>query len=487
MQNVSALGAFFQPNSVAVVGASSDPKKLGHTVLKNLIAMGYRGKIFPVNPREDLILGLRCWRSLLEVPEPVEICALIVAADRTLQVAAEMAQRKKRYNDILGAICMSAGFAELPAGEARQRELVDILRSASIRLIGPNCLGIIDTGSGFNTNFDISTYAKGGLSILSQSGALGNSFLLWAREMRLVGLSKYASIGNMADVTMAELLRFLKDDASTRVIGVYLEGLSDPEKFFDAAREVTPVKPIVMLKAGRSAQGAVAARYHTGSIAGADAVYDRAFKQTGILRARTVAEFCDTMRAFERQPVPDGGRVCIVTHMGGPGTICVDEISTIPDLELARLSPEIRDALKSVCPPMANIGHPDGYVDLTGAHTEKLYSRVLNIILREKNADLFLQLIGPSVYLDQKQMAEEIAGAYEAQPVKKPFLNAVTFGHSAREIRQRLEDAGILTVEHPDTLARIAGNMAAYGKFRRKAVTLTKADKNAARKDAQLT
>jgi acyl-CoA synthetase (NDP forming) len=227
MQNVSALGAFFQPNSVAVVGASSDPRKLGHTVLKNLISMGYTGKIFPINPRENSILDLRCYPSLLDVPEPVEICALIVAADRTLQVAAEMAERKKRYNDILGAICMSAGFAELPAGEARQRELVDILRSASIRLIGP------------------------------------------------------------------------------------------------------------------------------------------------------------------------------------------------------------------------------------------------------------------SVYLDQKQMAEEIAGAYEAQPVKKPFLNAVTFGNYAREIRQRLEDAGILTVEHPDTLARIAGNMAAYGKFRRKAVTRTKADKNATRKDAQ--
>ena len=457
MQDSSALSAFFRPNSVAVLGASSDPKKLGHTVLKNLISMGYRGKIFPVNPHEESILGLRCCRSLLEVPEPVEICALIVAADRTLQVAAEMAERKKRCNDILGAICMSAGFAELPAGEARQRELVDILRSASIRLIGPNCLGIIDTCSGFNTNFDISTYPRGGLSILTQSGAFGNSFLLWAREMRLVGLSKYASIGNMADVHMAELLRFLKDDTSTRVIGVYLEGLSDPEEFFDAAREVTPAKPVVVIKAGRSAQGAAAARYHTGSLAGADAVYDSGFKQAGILRAGTVAEFFDTMRAFERQPVPDGGRVCIVTHMGGPGTICVDEISAIPDIELARLSPETRDALKSVCPPMANIGHPDGYVDLTGAHTEKLYGRVLNIIFREKNADLFLQLIGPSVYLDQKQMVEEITGAYEAQPVKKPFLNAVTFGHSARETRQGLEDAGILTMSIPTCLPGLPG------------------------------
>ncbi len=165
MQDASALGAFFRPNSVAVVGASSDPKKLGHTVLKNLISMGFRGKIFPINPREDTILGLRCWRSLLDVPEPVEVCALIVAADLTLQVAAQMVERKKRWNDVLGAICMSAGFAELPNGEDRQRELVAILRSASIRLIGPNCLGIIDTCSGFNTNFDISTYPRGGLSI----------------------------------------------------------------------------------------------------------------------------------------------------------------------------------------------------------------------------------------------------------------------------------------------------------------------------------
>jgi acetyltransferase len=472
MVEVSGLEVFFKPKSVAVVGASSDPKKPGNTALKNLKSMGYKGRVFPINPREDTIHGFPCFKSLLDIPEPVEMCVLLVSADLTMQVAGELVQRKSRFNDVLGAICMSAGFGELNTSDAKQREkeLVQILRSVSIRLVGPNCLGITDAYSGFNTNFDIPTYPKGGVSILTQSGAFANSYLFWAEGLRLMGLSKFASIGNMADVSMAELLALLKDDGSTRVIAIYLEGLPDPREFFQVAREVSAIKPIVVIKTGASDVGSTGALFHTGSVAGADSIYDGAFKQSGMIRARSVLEFFDTSRAFEKQPVPRGNRVSVLTHMGGPGTICIDEISAMRVLQLAKFSPETHSALRSACAPMANIGHPDGYVDLTAAHYEKLHNQVLGILFQEENVDLVLQTLAPSAFIDQKLIVEEIARAYERQKGnKKTFLNAITFGHFARDVREGLESAGLPTFEYPDMLARVAGNMANYAAYRKTA------------------
>jgi acetyltransferase len=469
MGEVSPLDAFFKPKSVAIVGASSDPKKVGNTALKNLVSMGYQGKVFPVNPREDSILGFRCYKNVLDIPEPVEVCVLLVSADLTMQIADELVQRKSRFDDVTAAVCMSAGFGELNTSEGKQREqdLVRTLRSASIRLIGPNCVGMIDAYSGFNTNFDISAYPKGGVSILTQSGAFANSFLFWAERLRLVGISKFASIGNMADVSMSELLRYLKDDESTRVIAIYMEGFPDPREFFEVAREVSAVKPIVAFKSGKSDIGSTAALSHTGSVAGSDAIYDGAFKQAGIIRARTILEFYDTLRAFAKQPVPEGNRVSVLTHMGGPGTICIDEISATHELQLAKLSPETQKALKSICAPMANIGHPDGYVDLTAAHYENLHNQVLQILFQDKNIDMVLQILAPSAFLDQKLLVKEITQACQSQQCGKTFLNAVTFGEFARETRQGLEDAGMPTFEYPDMLARVAANMATYAAFRK--------------------
>ncbi len=469
MGKISSLDAFFKPKSVAIVGASSDPKKVGNTALKNLVSMGYQGKVFPVNPREDSILGFRCYKNMLEIPEPVDVCVLLVSADLTMQVANELVQRKSRYDDVTAAVCMSAGFGELNTGEGKQRErdLVQTLRSASIRLIGPNCVGVFDTYSGFNTNFDIADYPKGGVSFLTQSGAFANSYLFWAERLRLIGVSKFASIGNMADVTMGELLNYLKDDESTRVIALYMEGFSNPREFFKVAREVSAVKPIVVMKTGKSEVGSKAALSHTGSVAGSDAIYEGAFKQAGIIRARTILEFYDTVRAFAKQPVPEGNRVSILTHMGGPGTICIDEISATNELQLAKLSPETEKVLKSICAPMANIGHPDGYVDLTAAHYENLHNQVLQILFQDKNVDTVLQILAPSAFLDQTLLVKEIVAASQAKQGGKTFLNAVTFGDFAHEVRQGLEDAGMPTFEYTDMLARVAGNMANYAAYRK--------------------
>lgn len=468
-RDISALSVFFDPKSVAVVGASSDPKKPGNTALRHMISMGYKGKLYPINPREKGILGLPCYKSVADIPEPVDLCVLMVAAELTVPVAKELLERKSRFNDVRGAICMSAGFGEIDAPEAKQRQkdLIDTLRAGSIRLIGPNCVGVMDTVSGFNTNFDIGSYPHGGISVLTQSGAFGNSFLFASGTSGRVGLNKYVSMGNMADVQMAELLTFLKDDDSTRVIGIYLEGLKNPRAFFEAAAAAAAVKPVVVLKSGRSELGTTAALSHTGAIAGAEAIYDGAFSQFGLLRVNSVAEFYDTLRAFSMQPVPKGNRVAVLTHMGGPGTMCIDEISEQPGIQMASFTDTTTAALKAILSPAANIGHPPGYIDLTAAHFERLHHQVLDILFKDQNVDTVIQILAPSAFLDQPMLALEVSNAFYAQgkPLK-PLLNVITFGDFADNLRRGLESARLPTFDYPDTVARVAANLANYGALR---------------------
>ena len=473
-QHVSALSAFFSPKSVAVIGASSDPKKPGNAVLRNMISMGYKGKLYPVNPREETVLGLPCYKSVRDIPEPVELCVLLVAAELTVPAAKELAERKSRRNDVAAVICISAGFGELhtPAASQREKDLVAILRSAAIRLIGPNCLGVMDTVSGLNTNFDIPSYPRGGISVLTQSGAFGNSFLISSGTTGRVGLNKYVSIGNMADVQMAELLTFLKNDESTRVIGIYLEGLSNPRSFFEAAGEAALTKPVVVLKSGRSELGSTAALSHTGAIAGVDAIYDGALRQFRLMRAHGVAEFYDTVRAFSKLPIPRGNRIAVLTHMGGAGTMCIDGISALSGITMARFTDETQAALKSILSPAANIGHPPGYIDTTAAHYENLHNQALTLLFKDPNVDAVIQILAPSAFLDQPLLTREVANAYQSQGgAKKPLLNVVTFGDFANELQQGLEDACLPTFDYPDTVARVAANLSHYGALRATAAT----------------
>ena len=471
MQDVSALSVFFTPKSVAVIGASSDPKKPGNTILRNMIAMGYKGKLYPVNPREASILDLPCFKSVSDIPDPVELVVLIVAAEAAVPVAKELAARKARFNDVKAVVCMSAGFGEVATAEGSQREkdLVATLRDAGIRMVGPNCVGVIDAVSGLNTNFDIGAYPTGGISVLTQSGAFGNSFLLSAGNTGKVGLNKFVSVGNMVDVQMAELMRFLKDDDSTKVIGIYLEGLSDPRSFFEAAREVTAAKPVVILKSGRSELGTTAALSHTGAIAGADAIYDGAFRQFGLIRTRSVADFFDTLRAFAKQPVPAGNGFAVLTHMGGPGTMCIDELSTLPAIRMAPFSSETEAALKAILPAAANIGHPPGYIDMTATTDETLHDKILKLLFKDPNIDGVVQILGPSAFHNQTSLAKEVASGFESQGSvkKKPLLNAVIFGSEfASDLKRGLEDAGMPTFDYSDSVARIAAHLAGYGATR---------------------
>ena len=408
------LTYLFNPKSVAVVGASADKSKPGNLLLQNLRTMGFSGKVFPVNPNLEKIDGLKCYPSVEKIDEPVELVVILISPSRINDVAVEIKRRNSQRHDVKAVVCISGGFKELGTSEASDLEyrLVTTLESAGTRLIGPNCLGVIDTGTGFTTNFDVGTYKKGGASVITQSGAFGTAFLMWAKKLGLVGLNKFVSLGNMADVSILEVLEVLSADDSTRVIAIYMEGYPKPRQFLEKLKSATSRKPVVILKVGRTEEGRRAASSHTGSIAGNDLIYSGVLKQVGAIRASSVVEFYDSIRAFEKQPIPKGNRVAVLTHVGGPGTICLDAIGSTPNLKLATISAAAKEKLKKMLSPAATICRPEGYIDVTAAHTERLHHDVLEILFAEREVDSVVQILAPSAFLSQKLLAVEISTGF---------------------------------------------------------------------------
>jgi acetyltransferase len=464
---MNSLDRIFNARSIAVVGASTDPTKPGHEILKNLVAIGYEGRVYPINPNAESILNFRCYPNLKDVPDPVELVVFVLPPDLTLKIVEEeLLERKKKLNDTAGVVIVGGGYRETGTAEGTEREnhLKALLASADIRLIGPNCQGILSTTSRVNTTFDIGDYRKGAVSVVTQSGALGCSFLMWAKAKDFIGLDRFISFGNMADVDVAELLEYLSELPSTRVIWVYLEGYAQGSRFMEAARKASSQKLVVVLKPGRTRLGVTAALSHTGSIAGEDQVWNAVFRQTGLIRADSLEEFYDTTRAFEKVPLLKGGRVAVVTVCGGLGTLCIEQIAASDHIRLANFSESTRQRLREIVSPSASVGKPDGYVDTTGAVTEQSHYDVLRAVLEEKAVDGVIFLTTPPAFLPQRGWAEQLARAYNAQSSneKKPVLAVLGFGDSASQSREVLEKAGIPTFEFPETAARIMENLARY-------------------------
>ncbi|MFN3285564.1 MAG: acetate--CoA ligase family protein [bacterium] len=465
------LDAFFAPRGVAVVGASAEPGGPGHQVVAQLQRTHYAGGIYPVNPRATEVLGLPCYPSVLQVPGPVDLAVVVVPAAACLVVAAQLAARRPQRGAAAAAVVVSGGFAEVgDAGRQLQEQLVRTLRTAGIRLVGPNCVGVADAHVGLTTSFDLGPYPAGGASLLSQSGALAMSFLQWARPLEMVGLCKLASVGNMADVSLTELLAYLADDPCTRVVGVYLEGVADARAFVQTAARVGQDKPVVVLKPGRTEQGARAAQSHTGSVASPDAIYEGAFRQAGVVRARTVSEFYGVVRAFERLPLPRGDRVAVLSAVGGPGTLCVDEVAAQPHLRLAHFSPRTRERLGSVLSDLAAVGQPEGYVDMTGALVARTHGDALRVLLEDDEVDAVVLLTPPPAFLDEEEVARSVLEAYRDQPEgrRKPVLVVITFGDAALAARRLLEKGGLCTFEFPEEAVRVLARMVEYARARKR-------------------
>ncbi|MHB9024942.1 MAG: acetate--CoA ligase alpha subunit [Armatimonadota bacterium] len=393
------LEHFFTPESVAVIGASTEPGKVGYDIVQNLIDAKFQGAIYPVNPKADVILGLDAYPSVLDIPGPVDLAVIVIPAKF---VAGVMEQCGEKGIDAV--VIISAGFKEIgPEGAVLQQEMMEIAKQHGIRVIGPNCLGIISTGVGLNASFAPTTPKNGHLGLLSQSGALATAILDWSTQAG-IGFNKFFTFGNQADVGTIDLLAAWKNDPEIRAVVAYMDDVKNGQQFMNIARDVSQIKPILVVKAGGTAAGARAAASHTGSLAGADRAYDAAFHQTGVQRARTVQELFDFAMAFTDQPLPNGKRVGIVTNAGGPGILCTDAIERA-GLALASLDPTTVETLRTKLPPAANFHNP---VDVLGDAKAAVYDFAIKTLLGDPNVDGIIAIVTPQTSTEIPETAEAI-------------------------------------------------------------------------------
>ncbi len=405
------LATFFKPDSVAVVGASREPEKLGYSVLANLMDAGFPGHLYPVNPKADEILGLKAYPSVLDIPDPVDL-AVIVIPYRFVPAVLEQCGQK----EIPSVVVISAGFREAGRdGLEREMELIEMARKYNLRLIGPNCLGVIDTATPLNATFAAGMPPGGPIAFMSQSGALGTAVLDMAMAGR-IGFSKFASLGNKADVSEIDLLDAWGDDDDSRVILIYVEGLPDGQRFIEVARRVTRHKPVVAIKSGVTASGSRAVSSHTGSLAGSEAAYKAAFRQAGVLRATSMEALFDYARAFAYQPLLKGDRIGIVTNAGGPGILATDALEH-GDMEICRLSAETTVALTEYLPGAASVANP---VDVLGDALADRYERAIHLVLNDPNVDGLMVIVTPQAMTEIEETAHAVGRM--AQESDKPVL-----------------------------------------------------------------
>ena len=443
------LTPFFEPRSVAVIGASRDPSRVGGSVVANLRAAGFEGRIVPVNPRADVVQGLPATPSLLSVDGPVDLAVIAVAAPAVLPALEECAAK-----GVGGAVVISAGFREAgEAGRAREAELRAWLGTQSIRVLGPNCLGWIRPSRRLNATFAPGMPLAGGIAFLSHSGALATAILDWARDRRL-GFSLFASLGNQADLTESDILEAVADDPETRVIVAYLEGLADGRRFFEALRAATARKPIVLLKAGRSPEGGRAVSSHTGALAGSDAAFEAAIRQTGAVRARSVEELFDLARGLASQPLPRGRRLLVVTNGGGLGVIATDAARDA-GLEVAALDAPVQARLRAVLPATASVGNP---IDLVGDADPGRYANALLAIGPEAGIDAALVMMTVQAATDAVGVARAILGATRGW--SRPVVAALVGGDRVAPGIRVLEEAGLPCYAFPEPAVTAIAGMA---------------------------
>ncbi|MEE9599101.1 MAG: acetate--CoA ligase family protein [Anaerolineales bacterium] len=407
------LEEFFTPKSVAVIGASTSPEKLGYAVLENLVNGGYVkvGKIYPINPKADEILGQKAYPSVLDVPDDIDLAVIVIPYPYVPAVLKDCGKK-----NIAGVVVISAGFREAGMeGLERELELVEIANEYKFRLIGPNCLGIIDTFTPINASFSAGTPPQGPMAFMSQSGALGTAILDWAQAGRL-GLAKFVSLGNKADVSEIDLLKAWANDEDTNVILMYSEGLPNGQEFIKVAREVTKTKPVVAIKSGVTKSGSRAVSSHTGSLAGSEQAYQAAFQQAGVLRANDMASMFDMALALGYQPLLKNDRIVIVTNAGGPGILATDALER-SGMNLARLKVETIQALEQYLPDAASAANP---VDVLGDARADRYRFALESVSKDPNVDGIMVVLTPQAMTEIEDTARAVGEL--SQEIEKPIL-----------------------------------------------------------------
>jgi len=438
------MDAFFYPRSIAVIGASRESGKVGYSVLKNLMDANYRGELVPVNPNAEEVLGLKAYPKV----KKVDLAIIVVPASIVPSVLEDSARV-----GVKASIIISAGFRESgPQGAILETQIRGIAKEHSIRIVGPNCLGIISTGANMNASFASEYPSKGNISLISQSGAICTSFLDWAANESL-GFDKLVSVGNKADVAEAELLEYIAHDPSTNVVALYVEGIDNGREFMRVAKEVSRMTPLVVLKAGRTDMGAKAASSHTGALAGSDAAYDAAFKQSGIIRVNTIDELFDAAKAFSRCPIPKNSGMAIITNAGGLGVLASDAAVEFNVL-LANFTKETIIALRGALTRESNIYNP---VDILGDAKPQRYADTLKTVLADQNVGLVTVLLTPQAMTEP----EETAGLLNklALQASKPILTSFLGGKELTKSRDKLKQGKTANFTSPETAIRAASNL----------------------------
>ncbi len=448
------LEVFSEPRSVAVIGASRDPGKLGYGVLSNIVQYGYEGAVYPINPKADEILGLKCYPSVLDVEEDIELAVIVVPA-RFVAAVLEECGRK----GVEGAIIITAGFREVGGkGVQREREVIEIARRYGIRLVGPNVLGIIDTIGQLNASFAVGMPRRGGIAFMSQSGALCTSILDIA-QAEDIGFSRFVSLGNKADLGEIDFIEAWENDPHSRVIMAYLEGIADGTRFMEVARRVTKKKPIIALKSGTTSAGSRAVSSHTGTLAGSEKAYDSAFRQAGVIRADSVQDLFDFSVAFARQPLLTSERIAIVTNAGGPGIMATDACER-EGLQLASLERETIEYLRANLPAAASVLNP---IDVLGDALADRYNVAISTALKDSHVGGLIVILTPQVMTPIDEVAK-VVGAISAEH-DKPVLSCFMGEASISQGVKILTAHGVPNYRVPERAVAAMGAMLRYRRW----------------------
>lgn len=448
------LEAFFAPKSIAVIGASETPGSIGKTLLHNLIQDSFGGTVFPVNPKRNSVMGIKAYSNLAAIPDSIDLAIIATPAATVPALVHECGAA-----GVKGAVIVSAGFKEIGAqGIALEQDILGTARQYGLRIIGPNCLGLMNPHSGLNATFASAMARPGTVGFISQSGALCTSILDWSFREN-VGFSAFISIGSMLDVGWGDLIYYLGDDPHTQSIVIYMESIGDARSFLSAAREVALTKPIIVIKAGRTVAAAKAAASHTGAMTGSDDVLNAAFRRCGVLRVTRISELFNMAEVLAKQPRPKGPRLTVITNAGGPGVLATDMLVTTGG-ELASLSLETTDRLNEVLPPFWSHSNP---VDILGDATPERYLNTVDAVLKDPNSDGALVILTPQAMTEPTQIAEQLKDfletAQQNERSPKPILASWMGGAEVMEGEAILNSANIPTYAYPDSAARVFNYM----------------------------
>lgn len=451
------LQHFFNPSSVAVVGASQNPAKIGYDILNNIVRYGYSGDVYPINPTAKEILGYQAYPDLASVPSKIDVAVVAVPAGKVMDVLEQCGKKK-----VDSVVIITAGFKETgPQGARLEQELVTRSRELGIRVVGPNCLGIIDTASTLNASFAAGMPLAGHIGFFSQSGAMCVAILDWALGEN-VGFSRFVSLGNKMDISETEIMLSMGQDENTRVILGYLESIEDGPRFMKAARQVSKTKPIIIIKSGTTSAGAKAASSHTGALAGSDHAYRAAFKQSGIIRAESMRSLFGYAMAFASQPLPRGPSLAIITNSGGPGILAADACDR-SSLHLVPTKKETADRLREFLPPSASVYNP---IDIIGDATHERYQKTLEVVLNDDLIHTILILLTPTAAVDAEAVARGIVSL--AKDADKPIITVFMGERGVRGARKILQDHAIPSYDYPEDSITALDAMLSYRRWREK-------------------